>query len=113
VAQLQKPEFVYMGGALRRWEEAVLHVGCEGVNRGLNVFEGIKGYWQPNGQFGILQLKRHYERLCRSARLLHIPFDHSFDQYSKAIFELMGALLKTDKDMWARTTLFAIDGHWG
>ena len=77
MAQLQKPEFAYMGGALRRWEEAVLHVGCEGVNRSLNVFEGIKGYWQPNGQFGILQLKRHYERLCRSARLLHIPFDHS------------------------------------
>lgn len=113
MAQLQKPEFVYMGGALRRWEEAVLHVGCEGVNRSLNVFEGIKGYWQPNGQFGILQLKRHYERLCRSARLLHIPFDHSFIQYRNAIFELMGALLKPDKDMWARTTLFAIDGHWG
>jgi len=113
VAQLQKPEFVYMGGALCRWEEAVLHVGCGGVNRSLNVFEGIKGYWQPNGQFGILQLKRHYERLCRSARLLHIPFDHSFGQYRDAIFELMGALLKPDKDMWARTTLFAIDGHWG
>lgn len=113
MAQLQKPEFVYMGGALRRWEEAVLHVGCEGVTRSLNVFEGIKGYWQPNGQFGILQLKRHFERLCRSARLLHIPFDHSFIQYRNAIFELMGAMLKPDKDMWARTTLFAIDGHWG
>jgi branched-chain amino acid aminotransferase len=45
--------------------------------------------------------------------VLHIPFDHSFDQYSDAIFELMGALLTPDKDMWARTTLFAIDGHWG
>lgn len=113
MAQLQKPEFVYMGGTLRRWEEAVLHVGCEGVNRSLNVFEGIKGYWQPNGQFGILQLKRHYERLCRSARLLQIPFNHSLDQYRDAIFELMGVLLKPDKDMWARTTLFAIEGHWG
>jgi branched-chain amino acid aminotransferase len=113
VAQLQKPELVYMGGALRRWEEAVLHVGCEGVNRGLNVFEGIKGYWQLNGQFGILQLNRHYQRLCRSARLLHIPFDYSFARYRDAIFELMAVLLKPDKDMWARTTLFAIDGHWG
>jgi branched-chain amino acid aminotransferase len=42
-----------------------------------------------------------------------MPFDHSFDQYRDAIFELMGTLLKPDKDMWARTTLFAIDGHWG
>lgn len=113
MAQLQKPEFVYMGGGLRRWDEAVLHVGCEGVNRGLNVFEGIKGYWQPNGQFGILQLQRHYERLGRSAKLLHIPFEHSFTQYRDAIFDLMGTLLTPDKDMWARTTLFAIEGHWG
>ena len=86
---------------------------AKSANRSLNVFEGIKGYWQPNGQFGILQLKRHYERLCRSARLLQIPFDHSLDQYRDAIFELMGVLLKPDKDMWARTTLFAIEGHSG
>ena len=113
MAELQRPTFAYMKGKLVPWDEATLHIGCEAVTRGLNVFEGIKGYWQLNGQFGILQLKRHYERLCRSARLLHIPFDHSFDQYRDAIFELMGALLKPDKDMWARTTLFAIDGHWG
>ena len=113
MAQLQKPEFVYMGGALRRWEEAVLHVGCEGVTRSLNVFEGIKGYWQPDGQFGILRLRSHYERLRRSARLLHIPFPHSYDQYCGAIFTLMGVLIKSDRDMWARTTLFAVDGHWG
>lgn len=111
--QLQTPKFVYMGGKLRSWDEAALHVGCEAVTRGLNVFEGIKGYWQPDGSFGIVMLRQHYERLCRSARLLHIPFDQTYDEYKKAIYELMGALLEKDRDMWARTTLYVTEGHWG
>jgi branched-chain amino acid aminotransferase len=113
VAQLQRPEFVYMGGKLRPWDEATLHIGCEAVTRGLNVFEGIKGYWQTNGQFGILQLKQHYERLCRSASLLHIPCKWTYEEYQSAIFELIGTLVAPDRDMWARTTLYVIEGHWG
>lgn len=102
-----------MGGKLRLWEEAILHVGCEAVTRGLNVFEGIKGYWQSNGQFGIVQLERHYDRLRRSARLLHIPCAWTYEEYRDAIFELIGALVEPDRDMWARTTLYVIEGHWG
>ena len=47
--KLQRPEYVYMGGRLCGWDEAVLHVGCEAATRGLNVFEGIKGYWKTDG----------------------------------------------------------------
>ena len=46
VAILSKPKFEYMGGKLRPWDEAMLHIGCEAVTRGLNVFEGIRGFWQ-------------------------------------------------------------------
>ncbi len=111
--QLQKPKFVYMGGKLRSWDEAMLHVGCEAVTRGLNVFEGVKGYWQPDGRFGIVRLHQHYERLCRSARLLHIPFDRTYDEYMRAVFDLIGALLEPERDMWARTTLYVTEGYWG
>jgi branched-chain amino acid aminotransferase len=110
---LQQPKFVYMGGKLRRWEEATLHIGCEAVNRGLNVFEGLKGYWQPDRRFGVVMLRRHYERLQRSARLLHIPCLSSFEEYKNAIEQLASSLLEPDRDMWFRTTLFVTDGHWG
>jgi branched-chain amino acid aminotransferase len=113
VAQLQQPKFVYMGGTLRPWNEAVLHIGCEAVTRGLNVFEGIKGYWQPDGKFKMLMVRRHFERLKRSARLLHIPCEYNFEQYCDAIDKLIAALVTPDRDMWARTTLFVTDGHWG
>ena len=111
--KLQEPKYVYMGGELRLWKEATLHVGCEAVTRSLNVFEGLKGYWKPGGPFGIVHLRRHYERLRRSARLLHIPFDGTFEHYRDAIAELAGQLLQPDRDMWFRTTLYAIEGQWG
>jgi len=113
VANLQKPKFVYMRGGLRSWDDAVLHIGCEAVTRGLNVFEGIKGYWQPDGHFGIVMLRSHYERLQRSGRLLHIPFDTEYEEYKRVIHELIGTLVEPDRDMWARTTLFVVEGHWG
>ena len=113
MTKLQQPKYVFMGGGLRLWKEATLHVGCEAVTRSLNVFEGLKGYWKPDGPFGIVQLRQHYERLCRSARLLHIPFDAAFEYYRDAILELAGELLEPDRDMWFRTTLYAIEGQWG
>lgn len=111
--KLQEPKYVYMGGGLRLWKEATLHVGCEAVTRSLNVFEGLKGYWKPGGSFGIVQLRRHYDRLRRSARLLYIPFNVTFEHYRDAIAQLAGELLEPDRDMWFRTTLYAIEGQWG
>jgi branched-chain amino acid aminotransferase len=111
--KLQKPEFVYMNGTLTPWDEATLHIGCEAITRSLNVFEGLKGYWQQDGRFGIVFMRRHYERLLRSAKLLHLPCPWSYEQYESAVHELLGALLTTEQDMWARVTLFGVEGHWG
>jgi branched-chain amino acid aminotransferase len=111
--KLQKPEFAYMGGKLRPWDEATLHVGCEAAIRGLNVFEGLKGYRQPDGSLAIVMLRRHYERLRRSARLLHIPCDPDYDEFTRAVRELSEALQQPGKEMWFRPTLFVTEGHWG
>lgn len=111
--KLQRPDYAYMAGKIIPWDDAVLHIGCEAVTRGLNVFEGIKGYWDINGSFGIVFLKKHYKRLLRSARLLHIPCPWTYEQYEDAIFQLIGRLLSKERDMWARTTLYVTEGHWG
>lgn len=111
--KLQKPAFVYRNGKLIPWDEATLHVGCEAVNRGLNVFEGVKGYRQPDGSLGIVMLRRHYERLQHSARLLHIPCDPSYEEFAQAIAMVTESLLEPGKEMWLRATLFVTEGHWG
>lgn len=113
--KLQRPDWVYCRGAVRPWEEATLHVSCEAVNRGLNVFEGLKGYWQAtdSNSFGIVAMRRHYERLMRSARLLHIPVPVTLDEFRIACGELVQVLYEPDKDMWVRATLYVVEGHWG
>lgn len=111
---LQTPKWVYCRGDVRPWEEATLHVSCEAVNRGLNVYEGLKGYWQAEGNsFGIVEMRRHYDRLTRSARLLHIPVPVSFDEFREACAKLIRALYEREQDMWVRATLFVVEGHWG
>jgi branched-chain amino acid aminotransferase len=112
--QLQKPDWVYFNGSIRRWEEAVLHVSTEAVNRGLSVFEGIRCYAQHDGQTrGLLALPRHYERLRQSARLLHIPFETGYLDFEASCHELISRLWQAGNDMWIRATLFVVDGHWG
>ncbi|MGA7860054.1 MAG: aminotransferase class IV [Terracidiphilus sp.] len=111
---LQQPRFAYFNGEVRPWEEATLHVSCEAVNRGLNVFEGLKGYWQADGlEFGIVELRRHYDRLCRSARLLHIPVPVTYEEFRDACSKIVRALYEPTQDMWIRATLFVVEGHWG
>ena len=111
---LQQPRWVYFQGALRPWESATLHISCEAVTRGLNVYEGLKGYWQTNRpEFGIVAMRRHYDRLTRSARLLHIPVPLAYDAFQNACSQLVKALYEPDRDMWIRATLYVIEGHWG
>jgi branched-chain amino acid aminotransferase len=111
--QLQQPEHVFFDGAVRPWEEAVFHVSTEAVVRGLNVFEGLKGHWQPDGSFGWRTLRRHYERLTRSARLLHIPVTFDFDEFAEACFALSSVELIPEMDLYMRATLFVVEGHYG
>jgi branched-chain amino acid aminotransferase len=88
-------------------------VACEAVLRGLNVFEGMKAYWQPDGRMGVVALARHYRRLQQSARLLHIPFEHTYAQFEDAVHGLIAALCVPDQHIWVRATLYMIEGHWG
>jgi branched-chain amino acid aminotransferase len=111
--QLQRPEHVFFDGEVRPWEEAVFHVSTEAVTRGLNVFEGLKGYWQQNDEFALRTLRRHYQRLLRSARLLHIPVDFDYEEFLDACFAITSAELRPEKDLYIRATLFVVEGHYG
>jgi branched-chain amino acid aminotransferase len=111
--QLQRPDSLYFDGAVRPWDNGVLHVSTEAVVRGLNVFEGLKGYWQESGDLAFRTLRSHYERLNRSARLLHIPVEFSYDEFVAACAALSEAELTRDNDLYIRATLLVVEGHYG
>jgi branched-chain amino acid aminotransferase len=110
---LQKPKYAYFEGKVRPYENAVIHVSSEAAFRGLNVFEGLKAYWQPDGSMGIVAVPRHHERLQRSARLLHFPFEMTLSQFDDACHSIIEALCVPDRDIWLRATLYMVEGHWG
>jgi branched-chain amino acid aminotransferase len=110
---LQSPKHIWVRGAVRPWAEATLHVTTEGVQRGMNVFEGLKGFWQPDGRFGLIAMPRHYARLKRSAALMHMPFDMTFDEYDAACHAITACQREPGRNMWIRTTLYITEGHWG
>jgi branched-chain amino acid aminotransferase len=74
----------------------------------------MKGYWDlESREFGVRNPRQHYGRLCRSAALLHIPVDFSYDEYRDSCLDLARALLTVERDMWFRATMYVVDGHWG
>ncbi len=112
--KLQRPPYVFMNGRITPWDEATIHVASEAALRAASVFEGIKGYWRHDGsEFAWLALREHFDRLRRSARLLHLPFSMSYDEFESACASLARKLLTNERDLWLRTTLFAVEGHWG
>ena len=113
MVKLQKPKYVWFGGRIAKWDEARFHVSSEAVVRGLNVFEGLRGYWQPDGSFGFLALPRHWVRLKRSAKLLHIPFDMTCQEWIDTNHSLVQTMYESGRSMWTRATLYVEEGHWG
>ena len=113
MVDLQKPKFIYFNRQICPWDDARIHVSSEAVFRGLNVFEGLKGYWQPNGSMGVVALRRHYERFQQSATLLNMPFDYSWDEFEDAVHAIIGCLAEKENNIWVRATLYMIEGHWG
>lgn len=113
MVELQKPKYIYFGGKIRPWDEATIHVSSEAVFRGLNVFEGLKAYWQVDGSMGVVALERHYQRFIRSAALLHMPFDLSWPEFEDAVHGIIEALCEPENHIWVRATLYMMEGHWG
>jgi branched-chain amino acid aminotransferase len=114
LSQLQKPAWALVNGDLVPYEDVRIHISAEALTRALSVFEGIKGYWSTSGEvFAIRTPRQHYDRLCRSAALLHIPVRFSYQEFVDGLELLARELLVPDKDLWFRATLYVTQGHWG
>lgn len=114
ISQLQSPPWALVNGELVCYDDVKIHISAEALTRALSVFEGVKGYWDTaNDVFAIRSPRRHYDRLMRSAKLLHIPIRFSYEEHLAGFATLGRALLVPGRDLWFRTTLYVTEGHWG
>lgn len=114
LSQLQKPAWALVNGDLVHYDDVRIHISAEALTRALSVFEGVKGYWNREGDaFALRSPRRHYDRLCRSAALLHIPVAFGYEEFLGGLTTLAERLLVAERDLWFRPTLYVTEGHWG
>lgn len=105
---------IYLGGNIIPVNEAKINVLSPTSQFGLNVFEGIRCYWNDEiGQLYAFRLTDHLMRLKRSVKLLQIEDKWSCEELAKAFLETVRAN-NYREDIAVRQTIF-VDGFgsWG
>lgn len=101
---------IWIRGGIVRQSQATVNVLSAAAQFGLNVFEGVRCYWnESDGVLYAFRLKEHLERLARSSRLVRLPCPYTSEQIQTFIEDVIKANDFTT-DVALRITLFA-DGQ--
>lgn len=79
---------LYLNGEFIKAAEAKTDLYGQSLHYGYAVFEGIRAYNTHNGT-RVFKAKEHYDRLQRSAELMHIPFPFDKDELIKQTYKLL------------------------
>ncbi|KIO75257.1 branched-chain amino acid aminotransferase [Pedobacter lusitanus] len=79
---------LYLNGKFIKAAEAKTSLYSQSLHYGYAVFEGIRAYNTHNGT-RIFKAKEHYDRLQRSAELMHIPFPFDKNELIKQTYKLL------------------------
>jgi len=79
---------IYFNGQFVKASEAGTNLYGQSLHYGYAVFEGIKSYKTDKGT-KIFKPKEHYDRLRRSAELMHMPFDYTTQQLTDLSYEVL------------------------
>ncbi|HYM49069.1 MAG TPA: branched-chain amino acid transaminase [Candidatus Limnocylindrales bacterium] len=86
----QAQYWVYLDGEVLRYADARLGLMTHALHYGTGVFEGIRGYWNPeHEQLFILKLREHYARMQRSVKVLKLKIPISLDELCDLSVELV------------------------
>jgi len=84
------PRFAFFDGEIVPIEAAKVSIMTHAFNYGTGCFEGIRAYWdEAEGQLFVFRMPEHYQRLHRSARVLHIGLSYSVEQLGHITLELL------------------------
>jgi branched-chain amino acid aminotransferase len=94
---------IYLNGEFVKPAETKTDLYGQSLHYGYAVFEGIRAYQTHNGT-RIFKAKEHYDRLQRSAELMHIPFPYDKDELIKQTYKLLEK--NNFKDAYIRPLIF-------
>ncbi|KOS04892.1 branched-chain amino acid aminotransferase [Flavobacterium akiainvivens] len=79
---------VYLNGQWIPAAQATASLYNQTMHYGNGIFEGIRAYDTPNG-VKIFKAKEHYERMLKSAELMHIKTGYTVEQLTALSYELL------------------------
>lgn len=83
-------EYVWLNGALVRWDDATMHVATHALHYGTGVFEGIRCYDGLDGP-AVFRLPEHMDRLFASAAVYNYVHEYTREQLIDATLEVIAA----------------------
>lgn len=83
-------EYVYMDGEYVEKEKATIPVMTHAFLYGTGIFEGIRAYYnEEEKQLYAFRVPEHYERLVRSAKIMHMNPGHSIEEFCQITKDLV------------------------
>lgn len=99
-------EYVYMDGKYIEKEKATIPVMTHGFLYGTSIFEGIRAYYNPEEkQLYAFRVPEHFERLHKSAKIMHMSQIHTTDEYCAIVKKLLQKNKYTE-DVYVRPTAY-------
>jgi len=84
------PKYAFFGGNIVPIEQAKVSIMTHAFNYGTGCFEGVRAYWnEAEEQLYLFRMKEHYERMHRSARILHMGIPYSVGEMGEITVELL------------------------
>jgi len=103
-------KYIWMNGEYVEWPEAKLHVATAAVLTGANVFEGLRGYYNPDErQVYVFRLPEHLARLRQSMKVMRMTPPFSSEELSAACTGLV-AKNGFREDVQIRPTVYFGEG---
>ena len=86
------PRYIHMNGALIPYADAKVHIQAPAMKFGIGVFEGVRGYWNPNrNEMFVFRLQEHLDRLHFSMRVMRMHHDLTNQRLTEAVLEVIRA----------------------
>ena len=84
------PEYAFFEGNIVPIEQAKVSIMTHALNYGTGCFEGLRAYWNDTEeQLYVFRMNEHYERMHRSARILHIQIPYGVEELGETTVELL------------------------
>lgn len=88
--EIKKPQYVWMDGKMIPFDDAKVHVFTPMAKYGINVFEGLRAYWnEKQKELYSFRIRDHYQRLFESMKIMRMHIDYTLSDCEKLLVEIL------------------------